>query len=208
MVASEPLDDMDNILHVDIYRTIVLGHYIRYWGLPAYRRIVRQDADRTSFEVYAFPSRGPGRPFRIASVGLAEKIKADGEREGKEYYMALQEDLGGATLDDVFNHFEALTTHIVFDEDRSTLPRALQPSMPAPAAWATTAVLIDEANAEKEGFSTVCIACQFDIEIAWLIPLREMEYRFILERGIEEFDDLVQSSEQSLIDPKREGLVR
>lgn len=207
MVASETLDDIDNTLHVDVYRTIVLGHYIQYWGLPTYRRVVRQGADRPSFEVYAFPSTGTGRPFRIATVGLAEKIKADGEREGKEYYMALQDDFGGATLEEVFDYLVATVTLIVAEEDRSSLPRVLKPSVPVLAKWAATALLIDEANAERDGFETVCIACQFDVQIAWLVPLRDAEYQLILEQGVEKFDELVQASEQSLIDPNREGLV-
>ncbi|RSZ55209.1 suppressor of fused domain protein [Massilia atriviolacea] len=198
---------MDNALDADVYRTIVLGHYIQYWGLPDKRRIVRDGAGAPLFEAYAFPAQGAGRPFRIASVGLAHTIKADGERDGREYYMALEDGLGGATLEQVFDYAAAAAMQIAAGAERPELPHALKPAVAAPAAWSSTALLLDQPSAENEGFDTLCIACRFDLEIVWLIPLHEAEYRFIAEHGIDDFDELVQASDQSLIDPARAGLV-
>lgn len=201
------LEDADKALQVDVYRTIVLGHYIDHWGMPEYRRITRKRSGQSFFEMYSFPSTDPMQPLRIASVGIAEEIKADGEREGKEYLMVLPADMGGASLDEVFDYFADIAVHIVKNLTRSCLPRVLGPSALAPAKWGMKALLIDEATGESDDFDTVSIGGKFDVEVQWLIPVHEAEYKFILEEGIDAFDELVQSSDQSLADVNRQGLA-
>ncbi|MDM5179250.1 suppressor of fused domain protein [Massilia sp. DJPM01] len=208
MAASDMHGESDESLAFDVYRTIVLGRYMQHWGMPEYRRVIRKSADQSFFEMYTFPSTDPMQPFRIASVGLATQIKPDGEREGKEYFMVLPDDMGGAERDEVFNYVADIAVHLVNNVRRSChLPRLLGPSPLAPASWGAKALLIAEATGESEEFNIVSIGDGFEMEIEWLIPLREAEYKFILEKGMDPFDDLVQESEQSLADVNREGLV-
>ena len=60
----------DKDLHFDIYRTLVLGHYFRYWGMPEYRRVVHRD-DGSRIELYSFPVTERKPMFHVATVGLA-----------------------------------------------------------------------------------------------------------------------------------------
>lgn len=123
--------------------------------------------------------------------------------------MVLPDDLGGADLEEVFTYFASMAVHIVKNVRRSChLPRLLGPSPLAPAQWTTKALLIDEATGECEDFGTAQIGDKFEIEIEWLIPLTEAEYKFIIEKGINPFDDLVQTYEESLVDVNRAGLVK
>ena len=208
MAASTTIEDVDAASTPDLYRTLLLGHYMRHWGTPEYRHVLRRAADQALIELYVFAGREPMEPVRIASVGLAGQIKPDGKPEGREYFMVLPDDLGGAGRDAVLGYVSSVVVHLLAHARRSChLPRLLGPSPLAPAEWSATALLVAEATGESEDFNPLAIDGMGEIEIEWLIPLLEAEYAFILDKGLAPFEELVQTYEQSLVDVNRSAMV-
>ena len=207
MDADKKGGDAQRILHFDVYRTIVLGHYIKFWGMPDYRTVIRKREGQNYFEIFSFPTTISGEPHRFATVGVAEQRKPDGENEGNEYFMALPSGLGGASVDEILEYITDLSTHLVVKMNRSLPPRVLGPSKLAPVAWGPKALLIDEARGESDDFQNVKVNDTLEVEILWMIPIHENEYRFILKEGIDAFDELDQRSDQSIADVNRSGIV-
>lgn len=196
--------DSDNQFRFDIYRTIVLGHYLKHWGMPEYRKVVGRD-DGSSFEIHTFPSSPKKHVYHIATVGLAEQARPDGSKQGHEYFMTLDERLGGASRDEVFDYVADLCAHSIVNLPRAQPPRVLGPSALAPPEWTTKALLIDEPRGETEEFHRIAIGEIHEVECLWLVPLHEREYRFILEKGIDAFDELEQSAAHSIADVNRQA---
>lgn len=203
MTVNDSNQDSEKLLHFDIYRTIVLGHYIKHWGMPEFRRIVINNDDESKIEIYTFPAASNQHVYRIATVGLAEQKKPDGSNEAQEFFMTLPDDLGGCEIDEVTNYLADIGAHSVKNLGKSELPRIMGESKLAPLKWATKAILIDEPRGESEDFFEISIAKLLDVQFSWIIPIHETEYKFILDNGIDAFDELDRASRFSIADITR-----
>jgi len=207
MAADLLVNNAEKVLHFDVYRTVVLGHYMRFWGMPEYRKIVTGPTGVLAFEVYTFPTSQNKHVLHVATVGLAECRKAVGGEEGHEYFMTLPEDFGGSTMDEVINYFVDFCVHSLENLNHAELPRVMGESKLAPAKWNTRAMLVDEPRGESEEFDQVQINDSLSVEFQWVIPIYQNEYKFILEHGIEEFDELAQGAKLSIADITRPSFV-
>ena len=45
------------------------------------------------------------------------------------------------------------------------------------------------------------------VDVFWMIPISEAEFRFVLDHGPEAFDDLLAEEDPDLIDPTRPSLL-
>ncbi len=207
MAVKDSNQDSENALHFDIYRTIVLGHYIKHWGMPEFRRIVRNLTDQSKIEIFTFPSESDQHVYRIATVGLAEQKKPDGSKENHEFFMTLPSDLGGGEMDDVINYLADLSAHSVKNFKKSELPIVMGESKLAPCKWRTKAILIDEPRGENEDFFQISINKFIEVQFYWVIPIHETECKFILKNGIDAFDKLEQESDFSIADIARPSLT-
>lgn len=187
----------------DVRRSIILGAYVRHWGMPEYRKIGRSGIDQ--IEVYSFPSTERAPVYRIATVGISS-VKKNSHRINKELLMALPHDLGGATRDEVFDFMLNVTAHVITVLDDTDPPRISPESPLAPKEWKPKALLFDQARSEPEELSELAVGSHV-VELLWVVPIYNSEYRFISEQGIEAFDALAGKAELSLADVNRDPFV-
>lgn len=204
-MKTEEKNDFDYEMTFDVYRSLILCHYMKRWGAPKYRHVVNRAEDGTKFELYFFPCAGKIPIVRWATVGVAHQRKEDGMCEGKEYFMVLPRGQGGASQKSVANYLIDLSAHIIKNTKRFDGPRVFDESDLAPKKWKPKAILIDEATGEDEDFSNpVGVG---DVEILWLVPLFQSEVNKILNDGIEAFDKMRESQELSIVDINRSAFV-
>ncbi len=80
------------VFKFDLYRTVVLSHYMKYWGQPLERVVSVRGGDGAVIEVYRFSLTNG--TVRFATVGLFFQTVRQGVG-GVEYFFALPDDLGG-----------------------------------------------------------------------------------------------------------------
>jgi Suppressor of fused protein (SUFU) len=189
----------------DILRTIVLGAYIKSWGMPELRLdFSRNGVTPPCVEMHYFPGSADQHPARFATVGLSREKRRDGEQTGIEFLMALPSDLGGETSDVVFNYFADVIAHNIESAKNSITPRVIQSTTLAPTQWTTTALLIDELRGEDDSIETIMVGSQ-KVTVQWVVPITQNEAKLILLNGVEAFDQAEGISEYSLIDVRRQS---
>src|SRR5262245_3248388 len=89
-------EDPSSAFEFDVYRSVILGHYIRFWGLPRTRFAVELH-DGSPLEVYAFPPETEDAAYRFATVRMSAKHPATTSRAHCELFLAVPSNLCGAT---------------------------------------------------------------------------------------------------------------
>jgi hypothetical protein len=194
----------ENKLVQDLKRTIILGSYIREWGLPDYRII--SSKEDSLIEIYSFPPLPNNKVWRIASIGMSNVAKSIGQLIDFELFMTLPSDLGGVKFQEVANFIMDVFAHslkpsVIFDAGKTIEETILMPSK-----WMPRAVLLDEPLGEKAELETFLVGLQ-KIRLLWVVPIYGIEQRLIVESGIEAFDKLQEKSEFSLVDVERPCLL-
>lgn len=190
------------VFEFDIRRSVLLCAYMAAWGMPEYRVNLTKNLPATRIELYYFPSDSIKTPCRFTTVGLSACSLKSGKSTGVEWMMALSSDLGGASLDSVFNYFADLIAHHLKHAPNSDVPRVMTSSELAPPQWTAKAFLLDELRGEPESLEEFTLGSQ-QVALLWAVPITEGEAQIILAKGIEEFDAMSESSHYSLIDPAR-----
>lgn len=187
----------------DIYRSFVLEHYMKFWGMPESRVISNRVSDNTSIEVYYFPPNEKNNIAHIATIGLYFQTMKTLSIVKREYFFALPADLGGASLEKVYNYLLDISAHTATEVESLTYPSVTDETKLSPFEWPTKAFLIDEPRGEHEEFEKINNDNTFHPEFLWVIPIYQTECSDILKNGIEHFDQLAELSEFSLVDVKR-----
>lgn len=187
----------------DVLRSTVLGAYMKFWGMPEFRKISKKQEHK--IEVYFFPSTAEVKVSRFATVGLflmngaAAPIK-------QELLLTLPADLGGASLDEAFNFVLDFGAHVAHCANVDQLPLLFPESAIAPLSWKTWNFMVDEARSEPEELSEMTVG-SFQFSLKWIIPLHKSEFNFIKIFGIKKFDEISDKSEISLIDMSRNPMI-
>jgi hypothetical protein len=192
----------DPVFELDIRRTIILGACMGHWGMPSER--MRFTRGTEVVEAYLFPAAADAPVARILTVGASAY-----EREGAtraEYMLALTPDLGGASFAQAAGFLMDLALYARQPEVRPREGMTVPPSPLVPAAWPTRAMMLDEPRAEPEALAVHHVGSQH-VNLWWVIPIHEAEYRLIREQGIKAFDALEQASGLSLADVRRPSFV-
>ena len=188
---------------MDVRRSIILGAYIRHWGMPEYRKVASRKDGR--IEIYSFPTNRANPIFRFASVGISGTERPTGLIEN-EFLLALPPNLGGATSAQVFNFMLDLSAYAIDKLDRIVSPSIIPETPLLPKAWRTRALLIDQARSEPEELSELNIGVE-SVELLWAIPIYKSEYELIARSGVEAFDALAERAELSPVDVNRDPWI-
>ncbi len=190
-------------LEFDIRRTIILGAYMRHWGMPEWRRLLLSADKSDKIELYYFPAGSADVPARFATVGLSAcSYDPSGNRIDAEWMLALECELGGESIERVCGYVADLLVHHIRNAPNTVLPRLMPPSALAPGKWTTTALLLDEPRGEAEELEYFNIGDQ-QVALVWVLPITPSEAAMIADEGVESFDVYAEESEHSLIDPCR-----
>lgn len=201
----------ESLLVFDIRRTIILGAYIKEWSMPEYRVTLSsvrslsqtgQSDKATSIEIYYFPALSENSVARFATVGLSAALRANGQRVGTEWMMALVDDLGGESIDVIFSYISDLIAHHIEVVNDALIPRVMEESQLAPSGWSTKAFLLDELRGESEELEEIAVGSEL-VRVLWALPITAQEAALILQEGVEAFDKYIESIQFSIIDPRR-----
>lgn len=192
----------DRILSFDIRRSIILSMYIKEWSMPEYRVILENSKNATFIEIYYFPSVDHGSPARFASIGLSNTLRRNGRPVSAEWMLALDNGLGGESVDRIFSYLSDLIAHNIENIEDSEPPRVLGESHLAPEQWTTKAILIDELRGESDSLEQISIGNE-RINVLWVVPISKQELDIISNDGIEAFDQYIERISSSIIDPIR-----
>lgn len=189
-------------LSFDIRRTVILGAYMREWGMPEYRVILSKPGTAVHVEIYYFPAAGEDEVARFATIGLSATHRPNGQAVATEWMLALTSDLGGESVDRIFTYLSDLIAHHIEAAGDSRIPRVMGESGLAPANWTTTGLLLDELRGESEDLEEIKVGSE-RVQILWAVPITGHEAALILLEGVESFDSCMEESEYSIIDPRR-----
>jgi hypothetical protein len=195
----------ENLLASDIRRTIILGAYIKEWSMPEYRVTLStfsQPDKATNIEIYYFPALSGNGVARFATVGLSASLRANGQRVGTEWMMALVDDLGGESVDVIFSYISDLIAHHIEVVNDDLIPRVMEESQLAPSGWSTKALLLDELRGESEELEEIAVGSEV-VRVLWAVPVTAQEAALILQEGVEAFDTYMEGIQYSIIDPRR-----
>lgn len=191
-------------LRFDIRRTLILGVYIRHWGMPEYRWISRHE--NHAIEVYSFPPRKDEVVHRFATVGVSGVNGEDGNPATYEFCMILPDELCGASDEEVVHFMLDIAVHGYRKDVRCGVGATVPETELMPAKWIPKALLLDELRGEPEELSHIQIGDQC-IDLLWLVPIYGDEYELIKSKGLDAFDLLDAESDWSVADPRRPSFV-
>lgn len=198
-------DEMQGEFAFDVRRAVVLGAYIRSWGMPDSRVVARKGHEKV--EVYSFPPREGTRVHRFATIGVSASLRERGESvDCYELFMVLPESLTGLSVEAV--------SHVVLDVVAYSLGQGgifrIGSTVPEvrtfPSHWLTRALLVDEPRGEAEDLSCTHLGAE-SIRLFWLVPLHQSEESLVRLEGVEAFDERFDASDWSLADPMRGSVV-
>jgi len=191
-------------LERDVRSAIILGAYIRDWGLPDERVTSRRGSE--SVDVYSFPPQKGGLLHRFATVGVSGLERDDGVTAAWEFVVILPAALAGASRNDVTSFILDVMAYSLRSDVRIARGKTVPATPQMPHAWSPKALLMDEPRGEPEALDTFHVGIQH-VELLWLVPIYEEEERLIGEKGLAAFDELDDRSEWSLADPARPSVL-
>ncbi|WCM89483.1 suppressor of fused domain protein [Acidovorax sp. NCPPB 3576] len=192
----------DEKFSFDVRRSIILGHYMHEWGMPEHRVITVKASRKIHVEIYYFPAGKNSKVSRFATVGLSMARRPSGALVSAEWMLALTSDLGGESSDRVFSYVVDLIAHHIENAASSTPPIVMAESEIAPAKWSSKALLIDELRGESESLEGIAVGSE-SVPVLWVIPINSREVDIINREGVEKFDEIIEKSIYSIVDPQR-----
>lgn len=187
----------------DLWRTVILGNYIRYWGLPELRIVSQKDSHRV--EIYSFPPLGEGKVHRIATVGASYRSPNHTSRD-YEFLLTTAVDFSGSSFDEASALVMDVVAYFVQHNLEPIVDHTLKADILMPGVWPTRALLIDEPRGEAEELASFHVGGRH-LDLIWLVPIYQEEYEFILSKGIEEFGEREDAAEWSAADPLRSSFL-
>jgi Suppressor of fused protein (SUFU) len=189
----------------DVRRSMLLSRFILAWGQPMYRRVVSRTINE-KFEIWFFPDQCKGGVVRFVTVGASALKTHLGVRHTLEYLLTLTPNLGGATDDAVCSHLADIVVHGTTVALSDELPKVFDVKIGLPPQWRQTALLIDEPLGEPEALESLSVG-EDVVSLAWVVPLFDSEYKFILKNGVDAFDDIYNASGVSFVDATRPPIL-
>jgi len=193
-------------IEYDIYKALLLAHYINHWGKPKYSVKSKKEGSPAIY-VYCF-----SRPYNnskvvyFSTIGVALQKKPDNSFQGQEYFLVLPEEYFNTHKQEIFNYILDISVHRVL-KSKKNIPPIIMESKLAPKEWLTRSILIDDPRGESEEFSENLLLGKNNPQILWIIPIYDEEYGLISKQGIEAFDKIEQESDYELIDVKRPSFL-
>lgn len=178
--------------------------FIEAWGEPMTERRTTSPDSRQTF----FALRFAGHPVvsRFVTCGLAPCRAEDGSALGLELMMVIGhaevEDLGPTRIE---NYLFDLAVHQLRHSARPTAGSVMPHSTLAP--WEMPAIIFDDALGEPGNLERYR-ADGTDARLVWAIPAFANEAQFVMNDGIDAFDQLVATSDFSLADVRRHSVLR
>ena len=170
----------DGSLASDTRRAVILGTYVRLWGVPETRVVLRREAD-PPIEIYRFPA-GDSPVARLATCGLSAQARAHDLGQGWELLLTLPPDWGGGGGAERASRYLAdLATRSLGTDVRPRQGTTTRGSRLAPEGW-PPALLLDEPLGEPEELAVLHVGSQH-VEILWVIPVFAEEADRILVEG-------------------------
>jgi hypothetical protein len=191
-------------LSFDIRRTILLGAYIEAWGLPLTR--VVSTKENLTVEVYFFPPSGELKVNRYATVGISSLARPDGKPIDWELFVVTPCIDAGASPGEI----ETFMLDVMAFSLRPDVPfdvgQVFDESPLVPKSWTARAFFLDEARAEPEFLSEICVG-RDQVRLFWIVPIHKNEFELISTEGIEAFDKLANAAQWSTVDPQRDSYL-
>ncbi len=188
-------------LEFDIRRSIILSNYIKYWGMPEFRRIMSKDEEKV--ELYTFPGE---LIQRYATVGLSASTMLNGTQCNTELFLAVPTYILDEQSETIENYIFDISSYLLQTLGRNAKAETLVPESPlAPAGW-PKALLFDEPSGEPEELSCFNIGLQ-NVSLLWVVPIHGAEYDLIKAKGIERFDEAIRTIDLSVVDVRRQSCV-
>lgn len=201
-IGAAVVDELER----DLRRAVLLGGYVRAWGMPSKRTVARRE--REIVEVYSFPASATSRVNHYATVGVSASVREgrQGALAGWELCIVTPPDNGGASEDRVTSLLLDVMSYSLRSDTRIAAGQTIPPSLLLPSEWSARALLIDEPRGEPEWLAHAHVGVQH-VSLLWLVPIHSDEQSLILEQGIEAFDEAESLSEWSLVDPNRPSFL-
>jgi len=195
---------VDGGFEFDVRRSILLGGFIKHWGMPEWRVVARKGDE--AIEVYLFPGANTEKVARIATVGLSSSRREGEGVADYELLFVLPRDLCGCGFDAVAAFVldvaaYSLSRGVSFDVG-SVVPETRL----APVQWSARALLVDEPRGEQEEIAVFHVGAQH-VELRWVVPIYASELQAILANGVGEFDRACESVGCSLSNPCRDSVL-
>jgi hypothetical protein len=135
----------------DVRRTLILGAYMRHWGMPEYRWISRRE--NHAIEVYSFPPGKDEAVHRFATVGVSAVNREDEKPANYELCMILPHELGGASADEVVSFMLDVAVYSYRKDVRCSVGETIPETPLMPEQWRPKALLFDELRGEPDELS-------------------------------------------------------
>lgn len=192
-----------NDLEYDIFHSIMLAHYINYWGRPTFKKnIVKKDGDIPISVYYFENSTNNKNVVYFSTIGVSFQKKVDNIFQKQEFFMVLPKD-SVKNIDVIIDYLLDICTHIIHNCDYQKPPSLIK-SFVSPKDWNLDWILIDEPLGESEDFSQIPILFEFEPDILWVIPIHKNEAIFIKNNGIEAFENICREKSIDIINPNRD----
>ncbi|KQV49831.1 suppressor of fused domain protein [Duganella sp. Root336D2] len=191
-------------LSFDVRRTVLLGAYMKAWGMPMSR--VLAEKDDHIVEAYFFPASADGKINRYVTMGVSGHCMPNGKVADWELLLALPTDNGGASEAEVISFLFDVMAYSLSPEVPFKLGLAIPESKLAPRSWAARALLIDEPRAEPEHLTEIQVG-EESVKLLWIVPIHRDECELIYRDGLEAFDDAEAASQWSPADPCRPSFL-
>jgi hypothetical protein len=189
----------------DVRRSVILGHYIHYWGLPAYRYSVKLH-DSSRLEVYSFPPPTSQAAFRFATVGASSYHPEAHQDTDWELFLAVPSDLRGADEQQILEMMADVAAYGLFD-GVSYRPGVMLPDVPSlPSSWPTRTIVFDRPLCESEQLSPIHLGQQH-IDILWVVLAHNAEQDLIRRKGMDAVYESCDKKGWHPTDPSRPSCV-
>lgn len=190
---------------LDIRRTVLLGAYMKAWGMPSSRTVARKGEHVV--EVYAFPANDDARVNRFATVGVSGHVLEGRNVADWELFLAVPTDNAGASDEQVVSFLLDVMAYSVTKVKEFGLGTIIPESPLVPQSWLARAVLVDEPRAEPEFLAEMVLGAEL-VKLRWVVPIHGDEYEAIRSNGLDAFDQAAETSEWSAADPRRPSFLQ
>jgi hypothetical protein len=182
---------MEDRLHFDIRRSLILQNYIQVWGVPTCR--FTREADASVVEIYFFESidnSGEDSIIHVATVGISSCF--DQGEIASEMFVVVSSSYSEATAQELCDLMISMSEYSRKNKGKVVYGETIDVINPIPSKWNAKSVV--NFNNQK-------------IEIRWLLPIFSDEVSYIRKNGMIALFDLFENSEISIAEPTRGSIL-
>lgn len=199
-------------LNFDIKRSIILAEYIKCWGMPEDRKLIKIEALNENIarpvELYIFAGEDMDQVSRVATIGLSSYKFPEGKSCHSELLMVLPYDLVDDEIGAISHYISDICHHIINSLQRNLIATevlAEENIERVPVGW-PKALLFDEPHGEPSGLSNFYIGMQH-VKLSWVIPIFKNESELIKTNGVDAFDKAINQAGVSLVEVRRNAAM-